>query len=113
MRRVSKEGGSLRDAAGGLSTAAWWAGRACLTHVRLLLSSDRSETLWRETVGLFSSTVSAFGGGVVSEAGAKAGSGKKKALGGEERLRRRVAGRVWLEWGLAQHYFQVRQGIPT
>ena len=113
MRRVSKDGGSLRDAAGGLSTAAWWAGRACLTHARLFLSSDRSETLWRETVGLFSCTVSAFGGGVVSEAGAEAGSGKKKALGVEERLRRRVAGRVWLEWGLAQHYFQVRQEIPT
>lgn len=109
--RVSEGKGAFQLAAGGLSTASWWAARACVAHARLLLNSDRSETLWREAVTLFGPTVRAFGGGMGATDAETAGT---SGLGrDDERLRRRVAGRVWLEWGLAQHYFQVPVVVPT
>ncbi|CAN0113225.1 unnamed protein product, partial [Laminaria digitata] len=97
-----EEEGAFRLAAGSLSSASWWSARACVTHERLLLSPSRSETLWREALGLFGRAVRSFGGGVAP------GEVVVEGEGGEERLalRRRVAGRVWLEWGLAQHHFQ-------
>lgn len=92
-------------AARSLSTATWWSARACVSHARLLLSADRSETLWREALALFWTTVKLFGGGV-SSAADLAGSGGINEENGAV-MKRRVAGQVWLEWGLAQHYFQV------
>ena len=100
----SAEEAGFRLAAGSLSSAAWWSARACVTHERLLLSSSRSETLWREALGLFGRAVRLFGGGVTpGEAVVVEGEGEK----GRRALRERVAGQVWLEWGLAQHHFQV------
>ena len=93
-------------AVGQLSSAAWWSGRACVTHARLLISSSgRSDTLWREALGLFGHAVGLFGGGV--RAGAGGGEGRGVG-GGKESVTRRMSGLVWLEWGLAQHHFQVR-----
>lgn len=90
----------FQAAAETLSSASWWSGRACVTHARLLLSGDRSETLWGEARGLFRRAIKSFGGG--------AGDGRRGVTGDEkEAVRRRVAGQVWLEWGLAQHHFQV------
>ncbi|CAM9648991.1 unnamed protein product, partial [Ectocarpus sp. 8 AP-2014] len=92
---------SFQEAVGSLSSAAWWSGRACVTHARLLISSSgRSDTLWREARGLFGRAVSLFGGGAVpAAAGGGGGSGGAEVA-------RRVSGQVWLEWGLAQHHFQ-------
>ncbi|CAB1114425.1 unnamed protein product [Ectocarpus sp. CCAP 1310/34] len=89
----------FQEAVGSMSSAAWWSGRACVTHARLLISSSgRSDTLWREARGLFGRAVGLFGGGAGPAA---AGSGV-----GREEVARRVSGQVWLEWGLAQHHFQ-------
>lgn len=93
---------SFQEAVGSLSSAAWWSGRACVTHARLLISSSgRSDTLWREARGLFGRAVGLFGGG----AGPAAAGGGGGSDGAE--VARRVSGQVWLEWGLAQHHFQV------
>ena len=100
----SAEETPFRLAARSLSSAAWWSARACVTHERLLLSPSRSETLWREALGLFGRSVKSFGGGVaLGEAVAEEGEREAE----RRALRRRMAGRVWLEWGLAQHHFQV------
>lgn len=93
----SQDAKIFRDAVAGLSSAEWWSARACVTHARLLLSTSvRSDTLWTEALDLFGRAVGLFGGGVVVAAGAQG-----------EAVRMRVAGQVWLEWGLAQHHFQV------
>ncbi|CAM9709844.1 unnamed protein product, partial [Ectocarpus sp. 13 AM-2016] len=100
----------FQEAVGSLSSAAWWSGRACVTHARLLISSSgRSDTLWREARGLFGRAVSLFGGGAGPGAAGSgdggSGDGGSGGSGGEE-VARRVSGQVWLEWGLAQHHFQ-------
>ncbi|CAM9683144.1 unnamed protein product [Ectocarpus sp. 4 AP-2014] len=95
---------SFQEAVGSLSSAAWWSGRACVTHARLLISSSgRSDTLWREARGLFGRAVDLFGGGAGPAA---AGSGVGGSGVGGKEVARRVSGQVWLEWGLAQHHFQ-------
>lgn len=110
-----EEGVTFRRAVSVLSSADWWSARACVAHARLLLSSDRSETLWREAIGLFDQSVRLFGGGVSPPLlPTEEGKGEKKqsklceGAFSVDSVRRRVAGQVWLEWGLAQHYFQVR-----
>lgn len=100
----------FRHAVAGLSSAEWWSARACVTHARLLLSTSfRSDTLWTEALGLFSRAVGLFGGGVVVVAGEAGAIGEAGRVRGEdeEAVSRRVAAQVWLEWGLAQHHFQV------
>lgn len=113
-RRYAARGGvqqaaAFQEAADRLSSAAWWSARACVTHARLLLSSGKSETLWREAIGLFGRAVRLFGGGVeLAEPVEDGGDGAvRSARERDELVRKRVAGLVWLEWGLAQHHFMV------
>ncbi|CAM9305482.1 unnamed protein product [Pylaiella littoralis] len=95
-------------AAGSLTSASWWSARACVTHARLLISSSgRSDTLWREARELFGRAVRLFGGGGGVGMGPAAAAARREGVQGREVVvARRVAGQVWLEWGLAQHHFQ-------
>ncbi|KAH9193778.1 hypothetical protein AeNC1_004245 [Aphanomyces euteiches] len=67
-----------------LSTAAWWTGRALMTHQRLLITKEPSNTLWAETRYCFSFVV------------------------GESYASEYLAARAHLEWGLAQHFFEIK-----
>lgn len=97
---TARAAATLEEVARTLTTVCWWSARACVTHSRLLLVSDPLESLWEEAQVSFGCAVGTFGGGVAQ--------GEVGSVGeAEEAARRRVAGRVWLEWGLAQHYFQV------
>ncbi|CAM9795296.1 unnamed protein product, partial [Phaeothamnion confervicola] len=73
-------------AAGLLTTALWWSGRAAVAHARLLLSRDRPETLRLEAADAWRDAVARFGGSPGPRAYTSA--------------------RVWLEWGLAQHHYR-------
>ncbi|CAM9308613.1 unnamed protein product, partial [Choristocarpus tenellus] len=88
--------GAARAAVVKLSSAEWWSGRSVVAHARLLLSADRVPTLWDEAKERFRSAVGKFGGGGEGDRGQAE----------EAAFARRLAARVWLEWGLAQHYFQ-------
>lgn len=105
-----EEDATFLKAAGSLSSVSWWSARACVAHARLLLSPGRSETLWIEAVSLFGRAVQSFGGGVGQEERdeGKDREGAEGKQGRRDNVRRKMGGQVWLEWGLAQHHFQVR-----
>lgn len=76
-----------------LSTASWWCARACVAHSRLILEMDRSETLWAEACDLFQNVIATFGNvNIVNKT--------------DSTMHRYLCARAWLEWGLAQHYFE-------
>ncbi|RHY63483.1 hypothetical protein DYB38_001311 [Aphanomyces astaci] len=67
-----------------LSTGAWWTGRSLMTHQRLLITKEPSNTLWTETQLCFSVVV---GRSYPSDT--------------------YLSARAQLEWGLAQHVFEI------
>ncbi|KAF0699193.1 Aste57867_10245 [Aphanomyces stellatus] len=75
---------AVTQATRGLVTAAWWAGRALMTHQRLLLTKEPANTLWTETQFCFSFVVGAT---YPTDA---------------------LTARAQLEWGLAQHFFDIK-----
>ncbi|RHY33754.1 hypothetical protein DYB32_001421 [Aphanomyces invadans] len=68
----------------GLSTGAWWTGRSLMTHQRLLITKEPSNTLWTEAQYCFSVAVA-------------------RTYPSDTYL----SARAHLEWGLAQHVFEI------
>ncbi|EQC37302.1 hypothetical protein SDRG_05523 [Saprolegnia diclina VS20] len=66
----------------------WWCGRALIAHQRLLITKSPSNTLWAETQLCFSFALSQFHAANCSSP--------------------YLPARAELEWGLAQHFFEVK-----
>ncbi len=71
------------DITASLSTVYWWSARAIIAHSRLIMTTGCGSSLFSEAVNCFRLVLYEFGG----------------CYGF-------IAARAWLEWGLAQHYFE-------
>ncbi|OQR86978.1 tetratricopeptide repeat protein, partial [Thraustotheca clavata] len=79
---------SITVATRSLVTSSWWCARALIAHQRLLITKEASNTLWTETQYCFSYVLQNFHSTNCSNP--------------------YLPARGQLEWGLAQHFFEVK-----
>lgn len=90
---------SYRDHALCLNAIQIWSARACIAHERLLQAKRPTERLWTETNFFFEACRSLYC------------SQDSEMLDSQAR---HAAAVVWLEWGLAEHYFdRPKKGQPS